>query len=146
MKSRVIIMAGICLGMMASYTQAQTVGKRPPKVMLISYDSRKDDGDLLLKIDVKLADCIGLVEVKNRSTKKPKLVSPKPEDYYLDERNNSDIWLKLPIGRMNELLRKNEEEPTELVIYSKTGKPVYQTMIALNKQDLVGNFDNHNWR
>jgi hypothetical protein len=145
MKRSVLFLAGVCMLFFTTHTKAQTVGKRPPKVMLISYDKKKEDGDLLLKIDVKLADCIGHVEVSNKSTRKPKLVSPKPDDYYLDERNNSDIWLKLPIGKMNELLRRDEEE-TQLVIYSKTGKPVYQTMIALNKQELLGNFDTHNWR
>lgn len=116
---------------------AQTVGRKPPKVVLKEYDQKKDDGKLEFEVDVRMADCISYIEIKNPDSKKPVKVEVTENDYYLDEENGSDIILRLSLGTLKEILRKRESLAADLTIYSKNGKPIYTNELSLNKADLI---------
>jgi hypothetical protein len=134
------------LAIMASstihYVSAQTVGKKPPKFSLKDYNPGKDDGTLTFEVDVRMADCISYIELKNDATKKPVQVNVSENDYYLSEENGQDIFLRLPIGTLKALLKKKESLPTSLVIYSKSGKPIYTNELSINKFDLINTAEN----
>ena len=118
-------------------TKAQTVGRRPPKVVLKEYDQKKDDGKLEFEVDVRMADCISYIEIKNPDSKKPVKVVVTENDYYLDEENGTDIILRLSLGTLKEILRKREIMAAGLTIYSKSGQPIYTNELSLNKADLI---------
>lgn len=117
--------------------KAQTVGRKPPKVVLKEYDQKKDDGKLEFEVDVRMADCISYIEIKNPDAKKPVKVQVTENDYYLDEENGTDIILRLSLGTLKEILRKRESMAAGLTIYSKNGKPIYTNELSLNKADLI---------
>lgn len=123
----------------------QTVGKKPPKISLQNYNPGNDDGTLSFEVDVRMADCISFIEVKNPNIKKPIQVPVAEKDYYLSEENGEDILLRIPIGSLKELLKKKDKAETELVIYSKSGKPIYTNEISINKYDLINTAPN-TWR
>jgi hypothetical protein len=116
---------------------AQTVGRKPPKVVLVDYDQKKDDGKLEFEVDVRMADCISHIEITNPNSKKTVKVDVYENDYYLDEENGTDIILRLSLGTLKEILRKREELAAGLTIYSKNGKPIYTNELSLNKADLI---------
>jgi hypothetical protein len=116
---------------------AQTVGKKPPKVVLKDYNYKQDDGNLEFEVDVRMADCISYIEIKNPDTKKPVQVQVTENDYYLSEENGQDIILRLSLGTLKDILKKREVLAAGLIIYSKSGKPIYSNELSLNKADLI---------
>ena len=124
---------------------AQTVGRKPPKLSLTEYSRDKDDGTLNFEVDVRMADCISYIELKNEAIRKPVQVQVNEKDYYISEENGQDILLRLPVGSLKEFLKKKEILPTELTIYSKTGKPIYTNELSINKADLI-NSSSGAWR
>jgi hypothetical protein len=88
-------------------------------------------------VDVRMADCISYVELKNPDSKKPVKVEVTENDYYLSEENGQDIILRLSLGTLKDILKKREMMAADLVIYSKSGKPIYTNELSLNKADLI---------
>lgn len=119
------------------HSSAQTVGRKAPKLTLKDYNPSKEDGNLQFEVDVRMADCISYIELKNEATKKPVKVEVNENDYYLDEENGRDIYLRLEVGTLKELLRKKESLPTALTIFSKSGKPIYTNQLSISKSDLI---------
>jgi hypothetical protein len=117
--------------------KAQTVGRKPPKVVLKEYSQKLDDGTLEFEVDVRMADCISYIEIKNPDSRKPVHVNVSENDYYLSEENGEDILLRLPLGSLKEILKKRESMAAGLTIYSKSGKPIYSNELSLNKADLI---------
>jgi len=120
----------------------QTVGRKPPKISLSEYNKDKDDGMLNFEVDVRMADCISYIEFKNDANKKPLQVQVAEKDYYLSEENGRDILLRLQVGSLKDLLKKKDNLPTELTIYSKTGKPIYTNELSINRSELIGGTEN----
>jgi hypothetical protein len=116
---------------------AQTVGRKPPKVVLKDYNYKADDGNIEFEVDVRLADCISYVELKNPDSKKPVKVEVTENNYFLSEENGQDILLRLSLGTLKEILKKREVMAADLIIYSKSGKPIYINELSLNKADLI---------
>lgn len=138
MKSqRILALSVVILLMAAPGLQAQTVGRKKPKLELLSYNPLKDDGELSFQIDVRMADCISHLELANENSKKPLKVEVAESDYYLSEDGEEQIYLKVTLGSMKEILKKKKELPSELTIYSKSGKPIYSKQIHLVKDDLI---------
>ena len=121
---------------------AQTVGRKPPKISLSEYDKDKDDGTLNFEVDVRMADCISYIEFKNDANRKPLQVQVAEKDYFLSEENGRDILLRLQVGSLKDFLRKKDILPTELVIYSKTGKPIYSNELSINRSELISSAEN----
>ena len=128
----VLIMAGL-----TTYVQAQTIGRKKPKMELLSYNPLKDDGELALEIDVKMADCISHLELLSENTKKPLKIEVAEDDYYLSEDGQEQIYMRVSLGSMKEILKKKKELPSDLVIYSKSGKAIYSRQLNLVKEDLI---------
>ena len=124
---------------------AQTVGKKPPKVVLKDYNYKQDDGNLEFEVDVRMADCISYIEIKNPDARKAVQVQVTENDYYLSEENGQDIILRLSLGTLKEILKKREMMAADLIIYSKSGKPIYTNEVALSKYDLINGAGN-TWR
>ena len=137
MKAALVFTAILAMGFQISL-YGQTVGRKPPKLSLSDYNKDKDDGTLTFEVDVRLADCISYIELKNDATRKPVQVRVNEKDYYLSEENGRDILLRLQVGSLKDFLKKKEQLPTELVIYSKTGKPIYTNELSINKSELIG--------
>jgi len=116
---------------------AQTVGRKVPKLSLTEYNAKKDDGILNFEVDVRMADCISYLELKNELTKKAIKVAVGEKDYYLSEENGRDILLRIPVGTLKDFLKKKEQLPTELTIYSKSGKPIYTNELSINRVELI---------
>jgi len=116
---------------------SQTVGKRPPKITLLDYNTKLDDGNLQFEVDVRMADCISYLEFKSADSKKTFKVKVHENDYYLNEENGHEIILRLSIGTLKELLKKKLSLDLNLVIYSKTGKAIYNGEVLFNKADLI---------
>ena len=135
--------AGFLIG--TGEVKSQTVGKKPPKLTLTEYNPNKDDGMLQFEVDVRMADCISYLEFKNDANKKAVQVPVSEKDYVLSEENGEDILLRIPVGTLKEFLKKKEKLPTELIIYSKTGKPIYTNEVSVNKFDLINAAPN-TWR
>lgn len=135
-------MALVCIGHTA---EAQTVGRKQPKIALKDYSPNNDDGTVTFEVDVRMADCISYIELKNDAHKKPIHVDVTDKDYYLSEENGQDIMLRLPVGTLKELMKKKDKLATELIIYSKSGKPIYSNEVALSKADLINGTGN-TWR
>ena len=119
------------------WANAQTVGRKKPKLELIGYSALKDDGDLVFQIDVRLADCISLIELSSENSRKPLKVVVSENDYYLSEDGEEQIYLKISLGTFREIMKKKKELATELVIFSKSGKPIFTRKITLNRDELV---------
>jgi hypothetical protein len=128
------VLLGTCLSL-GSF--AQTVGRKPPKVVLKDYSPKEDDGTLEFEVDVRMADCISYVEVKNPDSKKPVQVQVNESNYYLSEENGKDIMLRLNLGSLKELLRKKQSVAASLTIFSKSGKPIYTNPLSINKAELI---------
>jgi hypothetical protein len=58
-------------------------------------------------------------------------------DYYLSEDGEEQIYLKISLGTFKEIMKKKKELATELVIFSKSGKPIFTRKITLNRDELV---------
>jgi hypothetical protein len=119
------------------WANAQTLGRKKPKLELVGYSPLKDDGDLVFQIDVRLADCISLIELSSENSRKPLKVVVSENDYYLSEDGEEQIFMKISLGTLKEIMKKKKELPTELVIYSKSGKPIYTRQFNLNRDELV---------
>jgi len=136
MKATLMLTAIVCIGLQfASF--GQTVGRKPPKISLSDYDKEKNDGTLNFEVDVRMADCISYIEFKNDANKKPLQVQVAEKDYYLSEENGRDILLRLQVGSLKDLLKKKDNLATELIIYSKTGKPIYTNELSINRSELI---------
>jgi len=117
--------------------EAQTVGRKPPKVVLKEYSAKEDDGKIEFEVDVRMADCISYIEIKNPDSRKPVHVDVTENDYFLSEENGQDILLRLSLGSLKDLLKKRESLAAGLTIYSKSGKPIYTNELSINKADLI---------
>ncbi len=136
MKTATVFSILLTIGLTISVS-AQTVGRKPPKVVLKEYSQKSDDGTLEFEVDVRMADCISYIEIKNPDSKKPVHVNVSENDYYLSEENGEDILLRLPLGSLKDILKKRESMAAGLTIYSKSGKPIYSNELSLNKADLI---------
>ena len=136
MKATLMLTAIVCIGLQF-VSFGQTVGRKPPKISLSDYDKEKNDGTLNFEVDVRMADCISYIEFKNDANKKPLQVQVAEKDYYLSEENGRDILLRLQVGSLKDLLKKKDNLATELIIYSKTGKPIYTNELSINRSELI---------
>lgn len=118
-------------------SEAQTIGRKKARMELLSYNPLKDDGEVVLEMDVRIADCVSYVELSSENSRKPLIVSVTEEDYYLSEDGEEQIYMKVSIGNMKEILRKKKEVPAGLTIYSKSGKPIYSRRLTLVKEELI---------
>lgn len=133
MKTKMTIAAFLFLSLGAV---AQTVGKKA-KLSLATFNSAQQDGMLQFEVDVRMADCISYVELKPEGSKKSIHVPVSEKDYFLSEENGRDILLRVTLGSLKEVMKKKENLDTELVIFSKSGKPIYTSEISLIKSDLI---------
>ena len=115
----------------------QTVGRKKASMELLSYNPIKDDGELMLEMDVRMADCISHLEIACETIKKPLVVEVTEENYYLSEDGEEQIFMKVSIGNMKDILKKNKEVSTTLTVYSKSGKPIFTRQILLVKDSLI---------
>jgi len=136
MKATLMLTAIVCIGLQF-VSFGQTVGRKPPKISLSDYNKEKNDGTLNFEVDVRMADCISYIEFKNDANKKPLQVQVAEKDYYLSEENGRDILLRLQVGSLKDLLKKKDNLATELIIYSKTGKPIYTNELSINRSELI---------
>lgn len=132
-----MIVTTLILAGLTTSVQAQTIGRKKPKMELLSYNPLKDDGELALEIDVKMADCISHLELLSENTKKPIKVEVAEDDYYLSEDGEEQIYMRVSLGSMKEILKKKKELPSDLVIYSKSGKQIYSRQVNLVKEELI---------
>jgi len=117
---------------------SQKIGKKkPPQVTLSKYNSLVNDGDLVVDLFVRMADCISHIELVDSDYEIVKKLEVKFEDYYIKNEKTNAIYVKIKLGRLKEILRKRNEAYPELVVYSKTGKTVYQAPLAINRFELV---------
>ena len=116
---------------------AQTVGRKKPKMELLGYNPLKDDGELTFEIDVRMADCISHLELLSENSRKPLKVEVAESDYYLSEDGQEQIYMKVTLGSMKEILKKKKELPSDLTIFSKSGKPIYSRQLHLIKDELI---------
>lgn len=135
-KAAIILAILFSIGLTESM-KAQTVGRKKPKMELLSYNPLKDDGELALEIDVRMADCISHVELFSGNSKKPLKVEVAEDDYYLSEDGEEQIYMRVSLGSMKEILKKKKEMPSDLTIYSKSGKPIYSRQLNLVKDELI---------
>jgi hypothetical protein len=131
------LLAGLILSVFADNAFGQTIGRKKPKMELLSYNPLKDDGELAFEIDVRMADCISHLELLSENSKKPIKVDVAESDYYLSEEGDEQIYMRVSLGSMKEILKKKKELPSDLVIYSKSGRPIYTKQIHLVKEDLI---------
>jgi hypothetical protein len=130
-----VAMACICL---CTEGFGQKIGKKkPPQVSLTKYNSLFSDGDVVVDLYVRMADCISHVELVDHDYEDTKKLKVKLEDYYVKNEKTNAIYVKIKLGRLKEILRKRQEAYPELVVYSKTGKTVYQAPLAINRIELV---------
>jgi hypothetical protein len=134
---KVLLVSGLLCLVIGTVSFCQTVGRKPPKVILKEYSVKEEDGRLEFEVDVRMADCISYIEIKNKDSKKPLQVQVNENDYYLDEQNGQEIFLRLSLGSLKQLLRKRETLDASLVIYSKSGKPIYTNQLSLNRSELI---------
>lgn len=132
-----MIVTTLILAGLTTSVQAQTIGRKKPKMELLSYNPLKDDGELALEIDVKMADCISHLELLSENNKKPIKVEVAEDDYYLSEDGEEQIYMRVSLGSMKEILKKKKELPSDLVIYSKSGKQIYSRQVNLVKEELI---------
>jgi hypothetical protein len=125
----------VCL--ISTEIQAQTIGRKKARMELLSYNPLKDDGEMVLEMDVRMADCVSHLELSSANSKRPLVVAVSEEDYYLSEDGEEQIYLKVSLGNMKEILRKKKEVPAGLTIYSKSGKPIYSRQLTLIKEELI---------
>lgn len=116
---------------------AQSIGRKIARMELLSYNPLKDDGELMLEMDVRMADCVSHLEITSANSKKPLVVNVTEEDYYLSEDGKEQIFLKVSLGNMKEILKKNKEIPAGLTVFSKSGKPIYSKQHHLVKDELI---------
>jgi hypothetical protein len=133
----IMVLSVLVLSTLSASLHAQTIGRKKPKMELLSYNPLKDDGELALEIDVKMADCISHLELLSENTKKPLKVEVAEDDYYLSEDGEEQIYMRVSLGSMKEILKKKKELPSDLVIYSKSGKQIYSRQLNLVKEDLI---------
>ncbi|HRH34050.1 MAG TPA: hypothetical protein PKY12_03285 [Catalimonadaceae bacterium] len=133
MKTILAIGAFLLLGWGA---MAQTVGKKA-KLSLATYNSAQQDGMLQFEVDVRMADCISYIELKPQGGKKSIQVPVSEKDYFISEENGRDILLRISLGSLKQVMKKKENLETELIIFSKSGKPIYTSEISLVKADLI---------
>jgi hypothetical protein len=120
-----------------SELSAQSIGRKIARMELLSYNPLKDDGELMLEMDVRMADCVSHLEITSANSKKPLVVNVTEEDYYLSEDGKEQIFLKVSLGNMKEILKKNKEIPAGLTVFSKSGKPIYSKQHHLVKDELI---------
>lgn len=133
----IIILTGAILFSLSEAAVAQTIGRKKPKMELLSYNPLKDDGELALEIDVRMADCISHLELQGEGLKKPLKVEVAEDDYYLSEDGEEQIYMRVSLGSMKEILKKKKEMPSDLIIYSKSGKAIYNRQVHLVKEELI---------
>lgn len=133
MKTILAIGAFLLLGWGA---MAQTVGKKA-KLSLATYNSAQQDGMLQFEVDVRMAYCISYIELKPQGGKKSIQVPVSEKDYFISEENGRDILLRISLGSLKQVMKKKENLETELIIFSKSGKPIYTSEISLVKADLI---------
>jgi hypothetical protein len=119
------------------YSLGQTVGRKPPRILLKDYSSKEEDGNIEFEVDVRMVDCISYIEIKNPEARKPIQVPVSESDYFVDEKTGEDIYLRLSIGSLKKMLRKEDAVNASLVIYSKSGKPVYTNRLSINRAELL---------
>lgn len=133
-----VIVLSLLLAAATGYTSlAQTVGRKPARIMLKDYSPKEEDGNIEFEVDVRMVDCISYIEIKNPELRKPIKVPVNESDYFLDEKTGEDIYLRLSIGSLKKMLRKEESVDASLIIYSKSGKPVYSNRLSLNRSELL---------
>jgi uncharacterized protein YccT (UPF0319 family) len=140
MKARtsiIALVAGLFLTCLTETGFAQTIGRKKPKMELLSYNPLKDDGELALEIDVRMADCISHLELLSENSRKPIKVDIGESNYYLSEDGEEQIYMRVSLGSMKEILKKKKELPSDLTIYSKSGKPIYSKQLNLVKDELI---------
>ena len=115
----------------------QTIGRKSVKLELLSYNPIKDDGELMLEMDVRMADCVSHLEITTETSKKPLVVEVSEEDYYLSEDGEEQIFMKVSLGSMKEILKKKTEVSTGLIVFSKSGKTIYSKQHVLKKEELI---------
>lgn len=136
--SRIAFFAALACVCLCTETFGQKIGKKkPPKVTLTKYNSMVGDGDVVVDLYVRMADCISHAELVDSDYEDTRKLKVDLEDYYVKSENSSAIYVKIKLGRLKEILRKRQEAYPELVVYSKTGKPVYQAPLAINRIELV---------
>lgn len=116
---------------------AQSIGRKIARMELLSYNPLKDDGELMLEMDVRIADCVSHLEITSENSKKPLVVTVNEENYYLSEDGKEQIFLKVSLGNMKEILKKKKELPAGLTVYSKSGKAIYSKQHNLVKEELI---------
>lgn len=115
----------------------QTIGRKSVKLELLSYNPIKDDGEMVLEMDVRMADCVSHLEITCETSKKPMVVEVSEEDYYLSEDGEEQIFMKVSLGSMKEILKKKTEIPAGLTVFSKSGKAIYSKQHILKKEELI---------
>lgn len=116
---------------------AQTIGRKKARMELSNYNPLKDDGEIVLEIDVRMADCVSYLEITSENSKKPMAVEVSEENYYISEDGEEQIYLKVVLCSMKEILKKRKEISVNLTIYSKSGKPIYTKQHNIKKEELI---------
>jgi len=108
---------------------------------LASYNPLKDDGEIILEMDVRMADCVSHLEISSENSKKPLVVEVREENYYLSEDGQEQIFMKVSLGSMKQILKKKKELPAGLTVYSKSGKTIFSKQVKLVKEDLIASLN-----
>jgi hypothetical protein len=120
---------------------AQTIGRKKATMELHSYNPIKDDGEIVLEMDVRMADCVSHIEISNEHSKKPLVVEVSEENYYLSEDGEEQIYMKVIVCTMKDILKKKKEVPAGLTVYSKSGKPIFTRQITIVREELIASLD-----
>jgi hypothetical protein len=134
---RLLIFCLVCMLGFSGFSNAQTIGKKSPRVELHNYNPIKEDGELIFQIDVRMADCVSHLEFSSENAKKPIQISVTENDYILSEDGDEQIYLKVALGNLKEIMKKKKELPIDLSIFSKSGKLIYSKQLNLQKETLV---------
>jgi hypothetical protein len=118
---------------------SQTIGRHIAKIHMESYDYKTDDGNIILEMDVRLADCMIDVRIENDERRRNKvLIFPvKSSDYYLDEFNQ--IIMRVDLGSLRKISNDIDQYTAYLIVYSMTGYPVFRRLITFDKKYLIAN-------
>jgi hypothetical protein len=136
-----LIVTSLVFWLKLEKTSAQTIGRKKASMELASYNPLKDDGEIILEMDVRMADCVSHLEISSENSKKPLVVEVREENYYLSEDGQEQIFMKVSLGSMKQILKKKKELPAGLTVYSKSGKTIFSKQVKLVKEDLIASLN-----
>ena len=116
---------------------SQSIGRDHFYLSLVNYKEETNDGLIQIELDVRMSDFISYVEVVDSIKKESTILPSVEDDYFLTE--DGKIVFRKSIGSLKSIIKRKERVIRKLIIYSKTGLPVYTTRLILDRKRLIKN-------